>query len=949
VRCHDFPYSGAEFAVEEVCVAAAELLWEREGVLAAVGRALDEAQVGRGASLFVIAEAGLGKTAALDAACELAGERRFAVGIGRGNAMESALPFGVFAEALAGLGGREVFEREALKRSGPDVRAAQFYAALRWLEGFATAPVLVALDDLHWADADSLALVSFLCRRLRGLRAAVIAALRPYPPSAEELAAGLAHDGHASIERLAPLTRVAAAALFEARANGRLEDDAVRRAWDVCAGNPLLLEQLALAVGRGEDIPKPTDAGSSVSEELLLARFAGLSAVGMRCAQAASVFGSRFRPEFAVRLAQLSDADADSALDALGRSGLVRQADAGGVEFVHPLFRQALYEDLAAPIRTRLHGRAFTLLRARGLEAEAAEHAIRAELAGDAEAVALLGKVGQTALRAGALETAITILEAGVELARDEVTSELLVDYAEALVLGGRPSDAIAVYQRVVDRPELAPMPRAHALRMFALGLYFTGSHEAAAARFEKAAELATDIDPAYAVDTLISYAATSWFAIGPAQARVLANRAREIAQACDVTVRRQADAAWAMTALETGDPQGLELGAAAAKAVEADPVATAADVRSAFGVLMTYASAAKYAERLVESDHYYTTALRTAEELGLPGEISAMAIAYADTLIRRLRLRDALTFIERSTSLADLVPTAEVGHIGHALVLLLMGRLEESDAWAERVEPVITLLGSWTGSLWLSHARAWRALAEGHLDEACALYADMEATTLRAGVGEPCEVPWAGHAIAAYVASGREDDARRVIAWLEGCAERLPCRWPGIAAATGRARLAESAGAHDAADRLFQSALELHDEVDLPLERFQTFLEYGKYLRRAGQPRRARPLLADALDLAEANGAGWLASQARDELHIAGGRRRQLRDEPGRLTAQEQRVATLAAAGATTPEIARQLYLSASTIETHLEHIYAKLAIHSRRELMAMGDAISTEIPGSH
>jgi DNA-binding NarL/FixJ family response regulator len=137
---------------------------------------------------------------------------------------------------------------------------------------------------------------------------------------------------------------------------------------------------------------------------------------------------------------------------------------------------------------------------------------------------------------------------------------------------------------------------------------------------------------------------------------------------------------------------------------------------------------------------------------------------------------------------------------------------------------------------------------------------------------------------------------------------------------------------------------MDLHQQVDLPLERFQTLLEYGRYLRRAGQIRRARPLLADALALAEASGAAWLSGQARDELRIAGGRRRR-REDPGRLTAQEQRVAALAASGASTPEIARQLYVSASTIETHLEHVYTKLGIHSRRELMHMRDAIGAEI----
>jgi DNA-binding CsgD family transcriptional regulator len=186
-------------------------------------------------------------------------------------------------------------------------------------------------------------------------------------------------------------------------------------------------------------------------------------------------------------------------------------------------------------------------------------------------------------------------------------------------------------------------------------------------------------------------------------------------------------------------------------------------------------------------------------------------------------------------------------------------------------------------------------------------------------------------------VGCGREDDSRRVITWLEECAERLPCRWPRIAAATGRARLAEARGEDAFADDLFQTALKLHDEIDLPAERLQKLLEYGKFLRRSGQLARARPVLAHALEMGEAGGAVWLAGQARDELLVAGGRRRRRHEDPGRLTAQEQRVAELAASGATNPEIARQLYLSVSTIETHLGRIYAKLGIRSRRELMAM------------
>ena len=93
--------------------------------------------------------------------------------------------------------------------------------------------------------------------------------------------------------------------------------------------------------------------------------------------------------------------------------------------------------------------------------------------------------------------------------------------------------------------------------------------------------------------------------------------------------------------------------------------------------------------------------------------------------------------------------------------------------------------------------------------------------------------------------------------------------------------------------------------------------------------------MLAQAVEIAEAAGAGWLAGLVRAELRVAGGRRRHL--APRELTAQEARVAALAAAGASTPQIARQLSVSVSTVETHLERIYAKLGVHSRHELIAL------------
>jgi DNA-binding CsgD family transcriptional regulator len=226
---------------------------------------------------------------------------------------------------------------------------------------------------------------------------------------------------------------------------------------------------------------------------------------------------------------------------------------------------------------------------------------------------------------------------------------------------------------------------------------------------------------------------------------------------------------------------------------------------------------------------------------------------------------------------------------------------------------------------------------SRGRPEGASELYVRLEELSARMGIGEPCWIPWARYAITAHLSACRTPDARRVIAWLDRSATRLPCRYPRIAAATGRASLAEAEGDYETAEKHFNSALALHEQVPLPLERVETLLGYGAFLRRRGRPCRARPLLAEAAGIAEAHQAGWLAEQVREELSVAGGRRHRSRshEEATRLTMQEQRVARLAAAGHSNRAIAGNLLLSVKTIEYHLQQVYAKLGISSRRQLM--------------
>jgi DNA-binding NarL/FixJ family response regulator len=300
-------------------------------------------------------------------------------------------------------------------------------------------------------------------------------------------------------------------------------------------------------------------------------------------------------------------------------------------------------------------------------------------------------------------------------------------------------------------------------------------------------------------------------------------------------------------------------------------------------------------------------------------------------------RLEEAWAAIGVADSLAELAPSlGAYAWVGKAYISLYRGDLEESAQWCERVEANVEVRRQLNAELFLCDVLGHRRLREGELAGACAAYDRLEDIVHQMGIREPCMPPWPRHAISAYLAGGRVEDAERILTWLDEIVPRLPCKFPRIAAATGRAQLAELQGDRAQAGEHYRSALTLHDEAELPVEHCETLLAYGGFLRRSGWATRARPVLAKAAEVAQTAGALWLAGLAHDELKVAGGRMRRRRAAPGALSAQEERVAALAATGAANAGIARQLCLSVSTVETHLEHIYAKLGIHSRYELIA-------------
>lgn len=935
--CHgDHRRSGRCWRVDIVAIGGT---LERETVQAAVTRLMSEAQEGRGGALFVLGEAGLGKTTILDQARSMACPD-IRIGWGRGDVMEASLPFGLLAAVIDSANGpRDLLDLPGTDLRGGDAQAVSFSAVLRWLEETASAPIMLVLDDMHWADSDSVALVSFLARRIRRLPVALLGALRPWPPAASDLAAALAYDGYATVERLAPLSCDAAAELLVARLDRPVSGAVLRTAVALCGGNPLLLEQVATAILRGEDEGGLIPVGAPVDRSrIVVTRFAGVPKVALRCAQAASVLGTRFRPELATSVAQLTDQDADIALDALCRSGMVRSKTETAAEFVYPLFRQALYDDLAGPIRSRLHARAFAALTAQGLHREAVDHAVRADLTGDDVAIRSMTHAGMAALRSGTPTLATRHLQIAVRAAGSRASTELLLSLAEALLVAGRPDEAIPICDRLrVDR-KLTPAWRVKVLRVLGRAFSASGAHDNSATCFTEAVEFAETHDSALAIEILLEASLTSWMSVGPIKSLPLARRAYMLAANVEKPLSNRAAAVWGYLTVLSGDPQGLCESEACARAVEAERLASLDDPCWSWNVLALsiFSIAATLAERFRDAQHVLDVLISAAERIDAVEAINGLAMVQAILAARQGHLMEARDLAERASSPVNLLPSyASHGGSIRAEILHQMGRGVEAIEWCDRIEPEATARGESHTLLRLWNIRGQHLLRKGNAQDASELYVRLEDLSMRVGIGEPCWIPWARYAITAHLSASRISDARRVIAWLDRSAARLPCRYPRIAAATGRAKLAEVEGDHEAAEALFSSALALHEQVSLPLELVETLLAYGAFLRRRGTPSQARPVLGKAAALAEANHAGWLLELVREERAVAGGRRRRSREDATRLTIQEERVARLAAAGHSNRAIAAELTLSVKTIEYHLQQIYTKLGIRSRRQLM--------------
>ena len=256
----------------------------------------------------------------------------------------------------------------------------------------ATKPIVLVLDDVHWADAASIELLGGLLRRPPPAAVLLALALRPrqIPPRLSAALDRAHRDGS--------LTRIELGALSRDEASELTGEAAL---YDEGGGNPFYLLELARSPGprtqrraglAGIDVPPMVLA--ALDEELAL-----LSPTARRELEGAAVAGDPFDPELAAAAADSGLPETIDALDELLRLGLVRETDVPRrFRFRHPIVRRAVYERSAGGWRLGAHERCAAALAARGAPSSArAHHVERSARQGDAAAVATLREAGDSA------------------------------------------------------------------------------------------------------------------------------------------------------------------------------------------------------------------------------------------------------------------------------------------------------------------------------------------------------------------------------------------------------------------------------------------------------------------------------------------------------------------------------------------------------------------------
>ncbi|GAA0229632.1 helix-turn-helix transcriptional regulator [Saccharothrix mutabilis subsp. mutabilis] len=956
--------------------------------------ALDEAAAGQAGAVLLAGDAGVGKTRLVDELAASAGDVLVLTGrcldVG-----ETGLPYLPFTEALgqvreAGL--LDVSARPALGRLLPelalpvsapgenglsglpshlvgrrpeqDVGQLQLFDAVHGLLGELSddRPVLLILEDLHWADASTRYLLSFLLSRLRSQRLLVVGTYRsddlhrshPLRPLLNELVRLPA------VQRLdlTPLSAIDARSFVAALADD-LPDDVVLEVAERSDGNPFFAEELIAVAACG--------AGSIpwTLAEVLLARIERLAPDTQHVVRVASVGGRSVRHDALREVAGIDDRALDEALrEAVQHHVLIVNRDEV-YTFRHALLREAVYGDLLPGERVRLHSAyaaRFAASSDRGAAAALAHHALESHdlpraLRASVEAAQEAKRAGAPAEALRHLEQALKLWQAVPAEQRPEGVTEVGLLRRASWVAGtaGQPERAIAFARsgtKLVDGSD--PEEAAEMWRRFAQALQVVdGTENEKFAAIEQAWELVRDRPASTSRAWVLAVLAACWrHERKYAEAREFAEQAVRDGRASG-TESAVADALATLGLLdEVTDTESARrhLEEAVACAMEVDAYSTELRARYFLGL--------HYYDRgaLVEAARAFDEGMERAKATGLTWSAYGLELRILQVLTRYHvgRWDDAAVAAEPPGLRVSSTVSARLAAAGtHVAVSRgefgqaerLIGELRAD--WHRDLQ--IALITGGTGA----ELALWRGQPELAVERARDA---IEWTRREGGEWILAGIRLAAHGVAGYAELAQRARRRRDAAGEEA-AVKAGVELAEYARTTAEMGLPRTGtlGPEGVAwlARVVAEESRLTGVGDCALwRRAVDAFGYGSVFEQAVcRWRLAEALLAsDQRDLAVAelrsadevatalgavplrDAVGLVARRARVALHAEAARSRV---DP--FTPRERSVLGLVALGRTNREVGEELFISEKTVSVHLTRIMAKLGASRRAEAVAI------------
>jgi DNA-binding NarL/FixJ family response regulator len=948
----------------------------RSTEMAALLSAVDDAKTRRAGAVLLSGDAGVGKTRLLDEVATGAHERGFGVLVGHctdfGDAGLPYLPFSEIFGRLAGdrpdlvesvltnfpaigrlLPTHRLIGAQPVPQEGQLDRGALFDAVLGAFTALSTSePLLVIIEDAHWADDSTRDLIGFLITRLTSQRLTLVVSYRSddlhrrHPlrrPIAE-----WSRNPRVRRVNLLPLDADESRALLNSLLTEPLPESEVRRILDRAGGNAFFTEELVAAACMGDGDAVPPDLA-----DLLLVRLDPLSDDARQVAKVIAVAGRRVPHTLLTTVAGLPDRELDLALRELIDAHIIEVHGNGSYYFRHALLAEAVYDDLLPGERVRQHAAYVQALKDQtvaGTAAELAGHATRShDLATAFEARV---RAGQEAISVAAPQEALKHYELALELfpnASPDSTIDktwLIVDTAMAATLSSQHLRALKLLRKALaDLPADAPkLQRAQLLLPLAdIALTIDQDREANEAIMQ-AVKLVND-EPASVFKAQVAslYARVSDAMGRPMEAERWALKALEIArEAGQESAMGDAGITLAQLRRRAGDPVTAvkQLEEAAVRAQLAGDAA--AEVRSRFLVGSTHYEQGD----LQSAKAALATAMQRALELGRQWAVygfdarrvlalTQFNLGEWDEAAATART-DAMTPAAAAAALRAVEFAVRSGRGDTAVAEELKGLRKWWDL--DVMLPIIGLQPAVEAYLQLNQtAEAEKLIAD--VSDLCAdvfqsewFLARIRFATLglqvlcHRAVGEPsaaaelvakgAELLAAGHATAEKGLPPGRLMGVEGLAWLA----RLEAEWE---------RLRWLAGIDPPTPQEHVSAW----------ERAVDAFGYGFTFEEAWSRVRLSAALRAAGRVAEANEQAALAADVGRELGS-----KPLLDEIGgvetggsALTSRETEVLRLLAEGRTNRQLARELYISEKTVSVHVSNILAKLGVRSRTEAAAV------------